>query len=95
MLFDSIWTNENIFLVLACDCNLEGSATQQCNQTTGHCHCMLGIGGEKCDTCARGFIGTSPNCSSCGECFDNWDRTQKELSGKIKFILKKMLKLYK
>lgn len=47
---------------------------------------MLGIGGEKCDTCARGFIGTAPNCSSCGECFDNWDQTQKELSGKIKFI---------
>lgn len=68
--------------LLACDCNPEGSATQQCNQTTGHCNCMLGIGGEKCDTCARGYLGTAPNCSPCGECFENWDQAQKELNGK-------------
>lgn len=71
-----------IWNVLACECNPEGSATQQCNQTTGHCICMLGIGGEKCDSCARGYLGKAPNCSPCGECFENWDQTQKELSGK-------------
>jgi len=71
----------------ACDCNLEGSATQQCNQTTGHCKCMLGIGGEKCDTCARGYLGEAPNCSPCGECFDNWDQTQKELSEQTEKII--------
>lgn len=79
-------TNEWFIHVLACDCNPEGSATQQCNQTTGHCNCMLGIGGEKCDTCARGYLGTAPNCSPCGECFENWDQTQKALSGKINLI---------
>lgn len=72
-----------IWNILACECNPEGSATQQCNQTTGHCNCMLGIGGEKCDSCARGYLGKAPNCSPCGECFENWDQTQKELSGKI------------
>lgn len=76
---------KKIIFVLACDCNPEGSATQQCNQITGHCNCMLGIGGEKCDICARGYLGTAPNCSPCGECFENWDQAQKELNGKINY----------
>lgn len=33
----------------------------------------MGIGGYKCDQCDRGFEGQAPQCSSCGECFDNWD----------------------
>lgn len=41
---------------------------------TGDCKCLPGIGGKKCDTCARGYLGTSPTCYPCGECFDNWDR---------------------
>lgn len=77
----------HIYKRVACDCNPEGSATQQCNQTTGHCKCKLGIGGEKCDTCARGFLGTAPNCNACGECFENWDNTQKLLSGKLIIFL--------
>lgn len=72
----------------ACECNPEGSATQQCNQTTGHCNCMLGIGGEKCDSCARGYLGKAPNCSPCGECFENWDQTQKELSEQTENVFK-------
>lgn len=46
---------------------------------------MLGIGGEKCDVCARGYLGTAPNCNPCGECFENWDRTEKDLTGKTIF----------
>lgn len=72
----------------ACNCNPEGSATQQCNQTTGHCNCMLGIGGEQCYTCARGYLGTAPNCSPCGECFENWDKTQKMLSEQTDNVIK-------
>lgn len=42
---------------------------------------MLGIGGEKCEVCGRGYLGTAPNCDPCGECFENWDKTQKILIG--------------
>lgn len=59
---------------LACECNLEGSRTMQCAREDGACHCLKGIGGHKCDECARGYLGQAPYCSPCGECFDNWDR---------------------
>lgn len=57
----------------ACDCNLYGSSTHQCDRETGQCKCIQGIGGYKCDMCARGYLGEAPSCSPCGECFDNWD----------------------
>ena len=75
-----MWILNTCFTVWsACDCNPEGSATLQCHQGNGTCVCMMGIGGDKCDKCARGFIGTAPNCRPCGECFDNWDRILNEL----------------
>ena len=58
---------------LACECNSYGSATYQCHRTSGQCVCIKGIGGYKCDQCARGYLGEAPYCSPCGECFDNWD----------------------
>lgn len=57
----------------ACECNINGSATLQCSQDNGSCVCLPGIGGYKCDQCARGYFGSAPQCSPCGECFDNWD----------------------
>ncbi|XP_057323287.1 laminin subunit beta-1 isoform X1 [Microplitis mediator] len=66
------WGNPNI-QCQPCDCDDIGSASPQCNRETGHCVCHKGIGGEKCDQCDRSYIGTAPNCSPCGECFDNWD----------------------
>lgn len=61
------------FPFLACECNDYGSATRQCDRSTGKCVCVDGIGGDKCDQCARGYLGEAPHCSKCGECFDNWD----------------------
>lgn len=63
-----------------CECNLQGSATAQCDRDTGHCICNKGVGGRNCDVCDRGYIGEALHCSSCGECFENWDATLKELS---------------
>lgn len=68
-----------IFAHTACNCNREGSETMQCNHQTGQCQCREGIGGEKCDECARGFTGQAPYCQPCGECFDNWDYILTEL----------------
>lgn len=66
------WGNPNI-QCQPCDCDDIGSSSLQCDRETGHCVCHKGIGGEKCDQCDRSYIGTAPNCSPCGECFDNWD----------------------
>lgn len=66
---------------LACQCDPEGAAFLQCNQTTGHCICKLGIGGEKCTECARGYLGQMPRCDPCGECFDNWDVILNDIKG--------------
>ena len=66
---------------LACECNVRGSATSQCDRNNGSCVCVPGIGGFKCDECARGYIGNAPNCSPCGECFENWDRIVGGLKG--------------
>lgn len=45
------------------------------------------MGGEKCDVCARGYLGVAPSCNACGECFENWDQTQKTLTGKLNISL--------
>lgn len=62
-----------------CHCDPAGSASLQCDHSNGTCLCLPGIGGDKCDRCARGYVGTAPNCTPCGECFDNWDRILIEL----------------
>lgn len=57
-----------------------GSATQQCHRNNGTCICLEGIGGDKCDKCARGYLGQAPQCSFCGECFKNWNDILEDLA---------------
>ena len=64
-----------------CDCDPQGSAQSQCDRRTGQCVCLLGISGYKCDRCDRGTTGELPNCVPCGDCFNNWDRIIRDLSG--------------
>lgn len=59
--------------LIACDCDYHGSAKEQCDRETGQCACIVGISGYRCDKCDRGFEGEAPYCTTCGECFDNWD----------------------
>lgn len=70
-----------------CDCDGQGSAQTQCNRDTGQCICLTGITGYKCDRCARGTTGELPNCKPCGDCFDNWDRTIRDLSAQTSALL--------
>ncbi|XP_060515754.1 laminin subunit beta-1 isoform X2 [Cylas formicarius] len=63
---------------LHCECDVLGAKHKQCHQRTGACVCLSGVGGHKCDRCERGFIGNIPDCLTCGECFDNWDRILQE-----------------
>ena len=75
-----------VFFVSACECDPAGSAALHCERNTGKCECLPGIGGHKCDRCARGTTGQIPYCEPCGECFDNWDRIIEELKSKSNFV---------
>lgn len=70
-----------------CECDSIGSSTQQCDRDTGACICYNGIGGSKCDHCDRGYVGFAPNCSPCGECFENWDRVLNELGNRTDYVI--------
>ncbi|XP_078051747.1 laminin subunit beta-1 isoform X1 [Augochlora pura] len=80
------WGNPNVECY-PCDCDLAGSSSQQCDRETGMCVCRKGIGGEKCDQCFRGFYGNAPQCTPCGECFDNWDLTLSGLKNKTDLVI--------
>ncbi|XP_033213933.1 laminin subunit beta-1 [Belonocnema kinseyi] len=80
------WGNPNVECY-RCDCDQIGSASPQCNRETGACVCHKGIGGPKCDQCDRSYIGYAPNCSPCGECFDNWDMILDGLRNKTDYVI--------
>lgn len=72
-----------------------GSASQQCDRETGVCICHKGIGGEKCDQCDRGYHGEAPQCSPCGECFDNWDLILDGLRNKTNAVIQEASRIQK
>jgi hypothetical protein len=82
--FGSHYVNVFVSNFSACDCDMRGSESMQCDKRTGQCTCVTGVTGYKCDRCARGTTGELPNCVPCGECFDNWDRIVRDLRGLLK-----------
>ena len=42
-----------------CSCDPNGSQSHTCNEISGVCSCLSGIGGDKCDRCRPGFYGFS------------------------------------
>ena len=78
-----------------CECDVIGSASQQCDRETGVCVCHKGIGGEKCDQCDRGYHGEAPQCSPCGECFDNWDLILDGLRNKTYAVIQEASRIQK
>lgn len=67
----------------ACDCNLAGSVSLQCDRDTGKCQCKQGMIGDKCDQCAQDASGKMPQCEVCGECYYQWKVTLESLSRNI------------
>ena len=47
---------------LDCECVLDNSVNDTCDETGGQCNCKDGFSGLKCDSCAEGFFGY-PMCS--------------------------------
>ncbi|XP_012542845.2 laminin subunit beta-1 [Monomorium pharaonis] len=90
----NFWGNPNVECY-PCECDSIGSASQQCDRETGVCVCHKGIGGEKCDQCDRGYHGEAPQCSPCGECFDNWDLILDGLKNKTNAVIQEASRIQK
>uniref|UniRef100_A0A182VN22 Uncharacterized protein n=1 Tax=Anopheles merus TaxID=30066 RepID=A0A182VN22_ANOME len=53
----------------ACECNREGSMSDECDHFTGECHCRPGITGRKCDRCEQPkHIVQDYRCKICDNC---------------------------
>lgn len=90
----NFWGNPNVECY-PCECDVIGSSSQQCDRETGVCVCHKGIGGEKCDQCDRGYYGEAPQCSPCGECFDNWDLILSGLRNKTDTVIEEASRIQK
>lgn len=57
-----------IFLLSpACNCNINGSLSQECNNITGACECKPNLSGAQCDRCRQNYYQPDPNlgCLPC------------------------------
>lgn len=63
--------------IVACECNEEGSANDNCDVATGQCVCKANFHGLHCDECKNGYY-EYPNCL-CKYCI--------ELDNKLKHLI--------
>ncbi|ETN59454.1 laminin, alpha 1/2 [Anopheles darlingi] len=51
----------------ACECNREGSLSDECDRYTGECHCRPGVIGKKCDRCElpKHIVKDNRFCDNC------------------------------
>lgn len=50
----------SIFAGLECECDPTGSVSKFCNEYGGFCTCKPNVVGRRCDRCAPGTYGFSP-----------------------------------
>ncbi|KAI3379666.1 hypothetical protein SNEBB_003228 [Seison nebaliae] len=48
-----------------CNCSIEGSIDELCDEYTGQCKCKFGFSGQQCDSCPIYTFGHAPNCEGC------------------------------
>ena len=58
-----------------CDCNLQGSLSQNCQKTGGQCVCRQNVIGRTCNRCAPYTYGFSGGSDGCEECKCNLEGT--------------------
>ena len=57
------WCIQIINVILACNCNTDGSMNITCTEQGGKCFCQDNISGDKCDECSAEHYGF-PSCQS-------------------------------
>ncbi len=62
-----------MYIIIGCDCNVDGSVDSYCDTTTGLCDCRDKIVERDCSSCSNGFRNLggldcfSCNCSAIGK----------------------------
>ncbi|KAL0969312.1 hypothetical protein UPYG_G00225390 [Umbra pygmaea] len=59
---------------VTCDCDPVGSLSPFCEPEGGQCECRPGVGGQHCESCAKGFYGLHQG-ASCTPCLCSPDGT--------------------
>ena len=55
-----------------CDCNLDGSLSNECDSRSGQCECKGDVTGRRCEACPHRSIGPSLySVLGCTKCFCN------------------------
>ena len=75
--------HQNDINISACDCNLFGSKSSDCDKDTGQCGCKSGNSGQQCDICDDWAIITNVGCQTCTGCSRILKDYMNELSEEI------------
>lgn len=53
------WNIDSKIGCIECQCNVNGSEDQGCDNHSGQCFCKAGVEGLNCDRCQAGYYGFS------------------------------------
>ena len=64
-IFDCCWLFTEVYNLLACGCDADGSTSETCDKSSGKCDCKDSVVGDKCTQCSTEHWGF-PNCQGKG-----------------------------